>query len=137
MKYTTYNPVTGEIEATFANEEDTLPSNSVPGEYSSRTHYWDGQQMQDKPADPSGIVIYKFDYATKTWVLDLEKSIKKLKDIRNEMLQSVDRVNPIWYAALTANQQAELQAYRAALLAVPEQAGFPSQVEWPAKPQWL
>ena len=137
MKYTTYNPVTGQIQATHTTQDDVLPDHAVPGDYSSRTHYWNGQQMQIKPADPSGIVAYNFDYETKTWLLDLEKSIKKLRDIRSEMLQAVDRVNPIWYASLTAQQQQELATYRQALLDMPQQTGFPTDVSWPAKPQWL
>jgi len=137
MKYTTYDPATGQIQATYTSHNDAVPDHAVPGDYSSRTHYWNGQHMQVKPADPSGIVAYKFDYATKAWILDTEKSIKKARDIRNEMLQVVDRVNPIWYASLTAEQQQQLQAYRLSLLAVPQQPGFPESVEWPSKPTWL
>jgi hypothetical protein len=137
MKYTTYDPVTGQIQATYTTQDDALPDYAVPGDYSSRTHYWDGQQMQIKPADPSAIVVYKFDYETKAWILDSEKSIKKLKDIRNEMLQVIDRINPVWYNSLSTQQQQELATYRQALLDVPQQPGFPESVEWPTKPQWL
>lgn len=59
------------------------------------------------------------------------------RNIRNKLLQNVDRVNPIWYASLSADQQAELTAYRQALLDVPQQAEFPTVINWPAKPSWL
>jgi hypothetical protein len=52
-------------------------------------------------------------------------------------LQDVDAITAVWYNSLGQQQQAELQAYRQALLAVPQQAGFPLQVEWPPKPVWL
>jgi hypothetical protein len=56
---------------------------------------------------------------------------------RNALLTDIDQVNPVRYASLTVPQQAELQAYRQLLLDVPQQAGFPTQVEWPPKPVWL
>jgi len=60
-----------------------------------------------------------------------------LKNHRNTLLSAVDRVNPVWYAALTVDQQQELITYRQQLLDVPQQTSFPTQVEWPAKPAWL
>lgn len=57
---------------------------------------------------------------------------------RDSILQAtVDRVNPVRYNTLTSEQQAQLAAYRQALLDVPAQAGFPTAIEWPIKPQWL
>jgi hypothetical protein len=60
-----------------------------------------------------------------------------LRKFRNESLSAVDRISPVWYASLTADQQTELAAYRQALLDVPQQMGFPTAVSWPAKPAWL
>ena len=53
------------------------------------------------------------------------------------MLSQVDRVNPIWYASLSAEQQSQLQQYRQDLLSVPEQSGFPGTIAWPTAPTWL
>lgn len=62
----------------------------------------------------------------------------KARQLRNTILQNtVDRVNPVRYATLTTEQQAELAAYRQALLDVPAQAGFPNNISWPTKPVWL
>ena len=49
----------------------------------------------------------------------------------------VDRVNVVWYNSLTEQQKTELQAYRQALLDVPQQSGFPENIIWPNKPSWL
>ena len=57
--------------------------------------------------------------------------------IRDQLLSLVDQVTPVWYASLTPEQQQDLQAYRQALLAVPQQAGFPTDIQWPTKPTWL
>ena len=62
----------------------------------------------------------------------------KARLLRNKILQhTVDRVNPVWYANLTAEQQAELAAYRQALLDVPAQSGWPTTISWPSQPSWL
>jgi len=42
--------------------------------------------------------------------------------------------NPLRWAELTSEKQAEWAAYRTALLDVPNQAGFPNNITWPTKP---
>ena len=42
--------------------------------------------------------------------------------------------NPLRWADLTAEKQAEWAAYRRALLDVPQQSGFPNDVVWPISP---
>jgi hypothetical protein len=80
---------------------------------------------------------HEFDYVSKTWIIDNQKTSKSVREFRNTLLTEIDQVNPVWYASLSADQQQELQAYRQALLGVPQQAGFPTHCEWPTKPQWL
>jgi hypothetical protein len=55
---------------------------------------------------------------------------------RDGRLIELDRVvsNPLRWAELTQEQQAAAASYRQALLDVPQQAGFPTQVEWPVYP---
>jgi hypothetical protein len=64
-------------------------------------------------------------------------STVKSRQYRDTLLSQIDKINPIWYASLTAQQQQELATYRQALLDMPQQTGFPESVEWPAKPTWL
>lgn len=80
---------------------------------------------------------YDWDWNTHTWVFNLAKSDEAGRAVRDRLLVAVDRVNPIWYDSLTEEQQAQLQAYRLALLDVTDQPGWPAQVVWPAKPAWL
>ena len=42
--------------------------------------------------------------------------------------------NPLRWADLTATKQTEWSTYRADLLAVPQQAGFPNNITWPQEP---
>ena len=42
--------------------------------------------------------------------------------------------NPLRWADLTSDKQAEWSQYRTDLLAVPQQAGFPNNITWPEEP---
>lgn len=60
------------------------------------------------------------------------------RNLRNKLLRDhIDTINPIRYAALTDVQRREIETYRQALLDIPQQTGWPSDVEWPTKPSWL
>lgn len=55
---------------------------------------------------------------------------------RDNLLKDVDAVtsNPLRWAELTSDKQAEWSTYRQALLDVPQQAGFPNTITWPEEP---
>lgn len=80
--------------------------------------------------------IVEYNTNTET-VPDLILYGAKQRQLRNELLAVVDRVNPIWYNTLSYDQQEQLIEYRRNLLNVPQQAGFPNAIEWPQKPSWL
>jgi hypothetical protein len=62
---------------------------------------------------------------------------RRVRAERAFLLGDVDAIatNALRWAALTAEQQQALAAYRQALLDVPQQSGFPHNVTWPAKPE--
>ena len=60
-----------------------------------------------------------------------------LRQLRNQKLIDIDKVNPVRYSLLTEDQRQELVTYRQALLDVPQQQEFPNLVVWPQKPLWL
>ena len=67
-----------------------------------------------------------------------QSSAESMKRLRDKLLNdTVDRINPIWYASLSEAQKQELATYRQALLDIPQQSGFPINVAWPNKPSWL
>jgi len=61
---------------------------------------------------------------------------EQLREKRGELLIEVDAIagNALRWATLSAEQQDAWAVYRQALLDVPQQAGFPSDVVWPVKP---
>lgn len=54
----------------------------------------------------------------------------------NLLKQTVDSMNPMRWTVMTAEQQQSWIDYRQALLDVPSQAGFPTTVIWPEKPEF-
>ena len=144
MNYTIYNPSTGEITSiltlSIANSADPnlQDKNYIEGQYDGQKYYIENSQAVAKPQNPSnGINNYNFDYATKSYVLDLEQTTIQARKYRNHLLTTIDRVNPVWFASLTQEQQQELVSYRQTLLNVPQQTGFPITIDWPIKPTWL
>lgn len=69
--------------------------------------------------------------------LDAAKAHEVRAERDNRLARDVDPIagNALRWAALTAEQQQALAAYRQALLDVPQQSGFPYNVTWPAKPE--
>lgn len=67
--------------------------------------------------------------------LDAELS-EQLRGERDGLLSEVDAFvgNPLRWATLSVEEQAEWATYRQALLDVPQQDGFPNDVTWPTKP---
>ena len=121
MNYTIYDPATGEIQMAFVNlDPATLEQNLqgrawIPGNYNSRDHYVVQGQAIAKPPQPEipGLV-YQFDYELAVWRVDLDRSVRASRQLRDSMLATIDRINAVWYNSLTTQQQQELvqQRYR-------------------------
>ena len=67
---------------------------------------------------------------------DIKKQSATIRSIRNGLLAQSDvYVLADRWAAMNAEQQAAWATYRQALRDVPQQAGFPWEVQWPTKPE--
>ena len=68
--------------------------------------------------------------------LDAETSAQVRGERDNILTTVVDPMvsNPLRWADLTSDKQAEWSQYRTDLLAVPQQAGFPNNITWPQEP---
>lgn len=85
--------------------------------------------------------FYTFDGLT--WVPPTQEKLNEVAEDRvreqrdNILATVVDPLvsNPLRWADLTADQQQAWADYRRALLDVPQQAGFPSNVAWPTQPE--
>ena len=68
--------------------------------------------------------------------LDEETADQVRSDRDYKLLIEVDPLvtNPLRWAELTSDKQAEWSQYRTDLLNVPQQSGFPNTITWPTKP---
>ena len=143
MNYTEYDPATGQILGILHVPDDQMPSDTfkrhlIAGHWDTNKYYVDGGVIKEITPNPSyDHIIYDLEWSTKTWQINLVRTERLARQTRNACLHYLDRVNPIWYASLTTDQQQQLITYRQQLLDVPQQAGFPSTIVWPTKPHWL
>lgn len=68
---------------------------------------------------------------------------KHAKDKANEilarrdkiLLETVDRINGIWWESMSEDMRNAWREYRQALLDITKQSGYPFMVEWPTEPK--
>lgn len=61
---------------------------------------------------------------------------KQERDRRNKYLQLyVDTMNAVRWESLTQQQKDDMSLYRQELLDVPQQPGFPENINWPTPPE--
>jgi DNA-directed RNA polymerase subunit F len=66
---------------------------------------------------------------------DIASKAAKIRAERNAKLaDTVDKINPLRWEAMTDDQKEDWRTYRNDLLNVPEQVGFPDNVIWPELP---
>lgn len=88
------------------------------------------------PKGPKPGLYYVFNYTTGAWELDLNSAEGAALAKRDQLLrEGPDRINPLWWASMTADQQQAWTQYRQLLLDVTEQPGFPLEIIWPTKPE--
>jgi hypothetical protein len=65
-----------------------------------------------------------------------ELKITEAQAKRNQiLLETVDRLNSIWWEAMTEEQKNHWRSYRQALLDIPDQPEYPFDILWPEKPE--
>jgi hypothetical protein len=139
MNYSVYDPANGKIIKCLT------VSNCEPNESFFISGHWDANQyyvnngvaVELPPKPDNSLLAYDFDFVSHSWVVNDLLSGIQVRAERTRLLRDVDQVTPVRYASLATDQQQELATYRQALLAVPQQSGFPQTVTWPVKPTWL
>lgn len=67
--------------------------------------------------------------------IEADRLTREARARRDNLLkETVDSVNPMRWEALTDEQKDAWRAYRQALLDVPQQEGFPENIDWPEAP---
>jgi len=138
--YTIYNTKNGEILFTgnAVTEEEvekmTLGGQAYILEKSKEFQYVKNGILLDMPTKPAG--NYLFDYSLEEWVFDEQSAEAQVINKRDQLLkEGPDRINPLWWGSMTAQQQQSWSTYRQDLLDITQQPGYPAEVTWPVKPE--
>jgi len=119
-------------------QDETFGLQAGEGEFileaeSIGNQYVQNGELVDMPPQPS--LDYVFDYDTKQWAPDIFAATQKAYAKRNELLSTgPDRISPIWWSSMTPEQQQAWSDYRQHLLDVPDQPGFPLEIDWSTPP---
>lgn len=119
----------GAIET--ATKDGTLAAALCPSVFATDTHYISNGTAVAIPEKPSSDAWWEFDYATKTWVSNIEQCTRFQHKKRNALLAQSD------WTQLPDVPLATKEAwtiYRQQLRDISTQVGFPTQIEWPTKP---
>lgn len=139
MTWSIYDPTTGLVTSRVNNANQILERDHVRGNYLPGQWYVKNGEPCLLPTKPvmGPQVQFRWDLSTESWQINIDATAYRARQIRQDMLAAVDKVNPMWWAAMTPEQQAATAAYRQALLDITDQPGYPEVIDWPAKPAWL
>jgi len=92
----------------------------------------DNITVYNNPDVPDDFSIYKYDYDGVDFSLStaFKGHEKEEREKRNALLAETD-----WWATSDRTMTAEQTAYRQALRDITDQAGFPTDITWPTKPE--
>lgn len=139
MTWTIYDPTTGITTSRVRNPNQLVGRPHVPGDWQPGRWYVVRGQPRELPPHPDSAdhIVWQWDLATESWSVDLPRTEQRAREQRERLFAFVDKVSPMWWAAMTPAQQSEATAYRQAILDITRQPGWPAMIEWPLKPAWL
>jgi hypothetical protein len=137
--YTLYDKRTGKIIGHTSDEFRAKSENSIVGMYNQEKYYILRNTPLLYPKKPTNKYwhVYHFDLQTENWILDIELTDSKVRQVRKELFNYVDKVNPIWLQSMNALQQLQVANYRQDLLDITDQPNYPIDINWPIVPDFL
>ena len=139
MIWSIYDPTTGLITSRVRNRNQIRDRSHIAGDWDPLRYHVINGRAQLLPSKPmiADHVILAWDNTQQQWIVNQARTQAAARNLRADKLARIDRINPIWWADLSNDQQQQAMAYRQALLDVTDQPGWPTQIEWPAAPAWL
>ena len=126
MLFSVYDKATGEILFRGAAEDITIQAQNGQGVV--KGHY-----------DPEAFVVRRNRARRRNTRQRAERVLARIwQDVRIKrqslLRQHIDAVNPVRWASMSDIERAEMQAYRKALLDIPQTYFNPAKVVWPTPP---
>lgn len=132
--------LTGQYTQTGVNMEE-LQASDIPegsgvyyGQVNAYTQYHDTETNLpvDMPTRPGE--YYKFDYTTRSWVVDTERAAVAVLAQRQQLLLDSDWTDTLSAQTRLGSAYATWQSYRQDLRDITSQAGYPTAITWPTQP---
>lgn len=139
MTWSIYDPKTGIITSRVNNANQLIGRPHVPGSYQPGRYFVDRDEVfaLPQPPDSADHIQWQWDLETRSWSVDVSRTDLAARIKRQGLFAFVDRVSPMWWAAMSVEQQQEAIDYRQAILDITKQEGYPVMIDWPLKPAWL
>jgi hypothetical protein len=87
----------------------------------------DNQEIELSPAEVEQL-LKEAEVSDRLYAIELAKRRRNNELVQSDWTQSLD-------APFTQEKRAEWATYRQALRDVPQQSGFPDNIQWPTKPE--
>jgi len=138
--YINYDAASGQIVRCVRCSDESAaelpgyPTLIAQPDVSDVTHRVAGGAIVELPARPSP--RHEFDHASAAWVDHGQlpnAQAGRARARRDAELSASDKTQLLDYP-ISPEQRTAWAAYRAALRAVPDQPGFPTAIDWPARP---
>lgn len=139
MTWSIYDLKSGIITSRVNNQNQLIGRPNVPGNYQPGKWYVKRGRVHALPLPPDSAdhIVWTWDLNSEAWIIDLQRTDQKAREQRQVLFGFVDRVSPMWWAAMTEEQQVAVTTYRQEILDITKQEGYPVMIDWPAKPAWL
>jgi len=139
MIHTLYDNKTGVITGQTTDPHRIQFETNIAGNYNGSIYYIKQARAKKYPPKPARAFWHRYDWdnVAEKWQLNLDETARSAKLYRNNLFRYVDKISPIWYASMTAQQRLDAQAYRQALLDITQQSDFPVNIQWPSVPEFL
>lgn len=139
MIHTLYDNKTGVITGQTTDPHRIQFETNIAGNYNGSIYYIKQARAKKYPPKPARAFWhrYNWDNVTETWQLNRDETARAATLHRNNLFRYVDKISPIWYASMTAQQRLDAQSYRQALLDITQQSDFPVNIQWPSVPEFL
>jgi hypothetical protein len=139
MIHTLYDNKTGLITGQTSDPHRIQFETNIAGNYNGSMYYIKQARAKKYPPKPARAFWHRYDWdnMSETWQLNIPETERAARLHRNNLFRYVDKISPIWYAAMTEQERMTCIEFRQQLLDITSASDFPVNIQWPSVPEFL
>lgn len=139
MIHTLYDNKTGLITGQTSDPHRIQFETNIAGNYNGSIYYIKQARAKKYPPKPARAFWHRYDWdnMSETWQLNIPETERAARLHRNNLFRYVDKISPIWYAAMTEQERMTCIEFRQQLLDITSASDFPVNIQWPSVPEFL